>query len=273
MEGKVNIGQIQMHVTADKKQNVMRGMNQIKRLAEEGAQVVVLPEMFCCPYQTSLFSEYAEKEGEETFQMLSEGARENEVYLIGGSVPEISEDGKIFNTSYVFDRSGRKIGKHRKMRLFNIDIKNGQRFREADTLSAGEQITVIDTDYGKIGVMICFDVRFPELARDMALEGANIIFVPGAFNMTTGPSHWEVLFRARAVDNQIFMVGTAPAKDEESPYISYGNSIVVSPWGDVISKMGFGEESKITTIDLNDVYETRQKMQIIDWEKAETTSK
>lgn len=104
-----------------------------------------------------------------------------------------------------------QIGKHRKAHLFDIDIKGGQRFRESDTLTPGNTDTVFETEFGRMGVMICFDIRFPELARMMVNDGARAIFVPAAFNMTTGPAHWELTFRARALDNQIYMVGCAPA--------------------------------------------------------------
>ena len=107
---------------------------------------------------------------------------------------------------------------NKKMHLFDIDIKGGQYFKESDTLTAGDQVTVFDTEFGKIGLCICFDFRFPELARQMVDKGAKVILVPAAFNMTTGPAHWELLFRQRAVDNQIFTLGTAPARNEREEY-------------------------------------------------------
>lgn len=149
------------------------------------------------------------------------------------------EDGeKIYNTSFVFDRSGNQIVRHRKMHLFDIRVDGGQSFCESDTFSAGEDITVFDTEFGKMGLIICFDIRFPELTRLEAFKGAQAVFVPAAFNMTTGPAHWELSFRARALDNQVFMVGCAPARDENAFYVSYANSIVTGPWGDVLARAG-----------------------------------
>ena len=114
-------------------------------------------------------------------------------------MPEKDAEGNVYNTSYIFDREGKQIGKHRKVYLFDIDVKGGQTFKESDTLTAGDSDTVFDTEFGKIGVMLCFDIRFPELSRMMVNDGAKVIFVPAAFNMTTGPAHWELSFRTRAL--------------------------------------------------------------------------
>ena len=152
---------------------------------------------------------------------MSDYARKYHIYLIAGSMPEADDVGKVYNTSYIFDRDGKQIGKHRKAHLFDINVKNGQHFKESDTLTSGDHATVFDTEFGKMGVMICYDIRFPEFARTMALDGARMIFVPAAFNMTTGPAHWELTFRARALDNQIYMLGCAPARDIQAGYISW----------------------------------------------------
>ena len=138
------------------------------------------------------------------------------IYLVGGSLPELAE-GRIYNTSYVYGPDGRRIAKHRKAHLFDIDVQGGQRFRESDTLSPGDRITTFETAFGTMGLCICFDLRFEELARCMCLRGAKVLFVPAAFNMTTGPAHWELLFRQRAVDNQCFTVGVSPARDTRAP--------------------------------------------------------
>ena len=134
---------------------------------------------------------------------------------------------------------------------------------ESETLTPGEDLTVVDTEFGKIGLMICYDIRFPEWSRLMALKGAKVIIVPGAFNMTTGPAHWEISFRVRALDNQVFAVGTAPAQDKEASYTSFGNSILISPWGKVIDKMNFEEGYIINDIDLKEVEEVRKQLPLL----------
>ena len=176
-------------------------------------------------------------------------------------MPEKS-NGKIYNTSYVFDREGRQIAKHRKAHLFDINVVGGQQFQESAVLSPGNQVTVFDTELGRFGLCICFDFRFQELAKCMADQGAQLIVVPAAFNMTTGPAHWELMFRQRAVDNQIFTLGTAPARNEHEEYVSYGNSILVDPWGTVLARAGASEEVILAEIDLTRNESIRQQLPI-----------
>lgn len=245
----MRLAMIQMNVVHDKRKNLAHARELLREAARGGADLAVLPEMFCCPYSNSLFRTYSEEEGGTAWTALSQIARELQINLVGGSMPELS-DGKVYNTSYVFDREGRQIAKHRKAHLFDVQIEGGQQFQESAVLSPGNQITVFDTEFGKIGLCICFDFRFQELAKAMADRGAQLIVVPAAFNMTTGPAHWELLFRMRAVDNQIFTLGTAPARNEAEKYVSYGNSILVDPWGTVLARAGAGEEILRAEIDL-----------------------
>lgn len=205
----MRIALIQMPVLPDKVKNIQTACGKIREAAKNGADFAVLPEMFCCPYDNSCFGAYGEPEGGEAQTALSHLAAELGLYLVGGTVPELSE-GRIYNTSYVYGPDGRQLAKHRKAHLFDIDVQGGQRFRESDTLSPGNAITTFETAFGTMGLCVCFDLRFEELARCMCLRGAKVIFVPAAFNMTTGPAHWELLFRQRAVDNQCFTVGGLP---------------------------------------------------------------
>lgn len=240
---------LQMNVAHDKQKNLERARQMLEQANREGAELAVLPEMFCCPYSNRFFRSYGEEEGGPAWQALSGMAREFSFYLVAGSMPEL-KDGQVYNTAYVFDRTGQQIAKHRKAHLFDIDVEGGQRFQESETLSPGDQITVFDTEFGRLGLCICFDFRFQEMAKAMADRGAQLIVVPAAFNMTTGPAHWELMFRQRAVDNQVFTLGTAPARNEEEEYVSYGNSILVDPWGTVLARAGAGEELLLADIDL-----------------------
>lgn len=259
---KIKLGLAQLNVLESKAQNIMNATAAIEELAKQGADIVVLPEMFSCPYNTNLFEKYAEAKGEYTYNKISECAKENNVIVFAGSIPE-REANKIYNTSFVFNKEGTCIGFHRKAHLFDIDVKDGQYFKESDVLSAGEKATVIDTEYGKIGLAICYDFRFPELSRKMVIDGAKLIIVPGAFNMTTGPAHWELLFRQRAVDNQVYCIGVAPARDENGSYISYANSIVTSPWGDIVMRLGEKAENKLVEIDLDYIESIRQQLPLL----------
>lgn len=234
----------------------------IVKVAELGANVVVLPEMFCCPYVSELFSVYAQDVDGALLRRLSALAEAQKIYLIAGSVPERVED-RLYNTCFVFDPKGACIGRHRKVHLFDINVDGGQYFQESETLSAGQDVTVVDTVYGKIGIAICYDIRFPELARLMVDRGAQILVYPAAFNMTTGPAHWELLARARAVDNQVFVAACAPARDYDSGYIAYGHSLVVDPWGDVLGQLEEEEGYLLGEIDLDVVKDVRRQLPVL----------
>lgn len=232
----MKVSLIQMRVSGEKERDIARAEELVKSAA--GSDLIILPEMFCCPYDTKAFPLYAEPEGGNITSALSRMAREAGAYLVGGSMPE-SEDGKIYNTCFVYDPAGKRIARHRKAHLFDIDVRGGQRFFESETLSEGEDVTVFRTPFGDIGVCVCFDIRFPDFIAKM--RGVTALAVPAAFNMTTGPLHWELLFRARAVDGQMFAFGCAPARDESAGYVSYANSIAVDPWGRVIARAGADE--------------------------------
>ena len=259
----VNIATIQIKVVNNKLENIKKASKYIKEVSAKGADIAVLPEMFNCPYNMDQFADYAEDENGPTYEILSYLASSNNVYIVGGSIPEI-EDNKIYNSCYVFDRKGKKIYKHRKIHLFDIDIEGGQYFMESKTLTPGKELNIFETEFGKIGVLICYDFRFPELSRILVEKGAKIIIVPAAFNMTTGPAHWEILFRTRALDNQIYTIGVAPARDIYSCYTSYANSIIVSPWGDIVSRMNEEEGYCIKSIDLAYVDKIRTELPLLN---------
>ena len=260
---KIKIAAIQMPTVADKMENVRTVKTYLEKIKDENPDFVILPEMFCCPYQTENFPIYAEKEGGPVWQQLSGYAKQYGIYLIGGSMPEKDAEGNVYNTSYIFDREGKQIGKHRKVHLFDIDVKGGQTFKESDTLTAGDSDTVFDTEFGKMGVMLCFDIRFPELSRMMVNDGAKVIFVPAAFNMTTGPAHWELSFRTRALDNQIYMVGCAPARDVSAGYISWGHSIVTDPWGRVIDMLDEKKGILLAELDMDYEEQVREELPLL----------
>ena len=265
----MKLAQIQMHVTSDKAANLRHAEDLLRSV--RGADMAILPEMFCCPYDNACFRAYGEPEGGPAYQMLSRAARELNLWLVGGSLPELDGD-KIYNTAYVFDPTGTCVARHRKMHLFDISVEGGQSFRESDTLSPGNDVTVFDSPWGKLGLCICFDLRFEELARVMTLQGAQAIFVPAAFNMTTGPAHWELLFRQRAVDNQLFTIGTSPARNEQKTYVAWGHSVVCDPWGSVLHQCGAGEELAVTTLDLKRVESVRRQLPILSARREDVYS-
>ena len=198
---ELKIAQIQMPVTADRAENIRRACDMVRQAGD--IDMAVLPEMFCCPYDNACFRPYGGEEGGPAWQALSALAKERGIWLVGGTMPELAA-GRVYNTCYVFAPDGQMAAKHRKVHLFDIDVTGGQRFMESETLTAGDSVTTFDTPWGTVGVCVCFDFRFTELSELMVLAGAKLIVVPAAFNMTTGPAHWELLFRQRAVDGQCY---------------------------------------------------------------------
>ena len=258
-----------MNVVDNKEKNIEKAIQMIKESKRQGADLAVLPEMFNCPYENEKFIEYAEElEGSKTLREISNIAKEENIHVLAGSIPELEKGGEkdtesIYNTAVFFDNNGKLVGKHRKMHLFDIDVKGKIYFKESDTLSAGNDFTVLKTDLATIGIGICYDIRFVELSRIMALNGAELLIFPGAFNLTTGPAHWQLLFRSRALDNQVYTIGVAPALDKDASYNSYGHSIAVNPWGEVIEELGFDEDLKIVEIDLDEIKRIREEIPVL----------
>ena len=260
---EITIALCQMQVVDNKEKNIKKAIEMIEKAVANNADFIVLPEMFNCPYENEKFVEYCENENDSlTLKKISEMAKTNNVYILSGSISE-TKNKNIYNTSYLFDKNGEIIAKHQKMHLFDIDVKDKIYFKESDTLTAGNDITVAETDFGKIGIGICYDIRFPELARLMVNEGAKLLFYPGAFNLTTGPAHWELLFRARALDNQVYCIGVAPALDNDANYNSYGHSIITNPWGEVVVEGDYEEELLISKIDLDEIKRIREELPLI----------
>lgn len=258
----MRIALIQMFVTGSKDTDIGTAVEALHKAKQNKADAAILPEMFCCPYDNACFRTYGEQQNGMAQQALSAAARELSLIVIGGSVPEL-DGGRIYNTSFVYGRDGELLARHRKAHLFDIDIAGGQHFRESDTLSPGNTITTFETEFGTMGLCICFDLRFEELARCMALRGAKVLFVPAAFNMTTGPAHWELLFRQRAVDNQCFTVGVSPARNKSASYVAYGNSIAVDPWGTVLVRAGGEETTLYADLDLSQISTVRSQLPVL----------
>jgi predicted amidohydrolase len=251
-----------MRVVDDKQINLDKATAMIKESADNGADMVVLPEMFNCPYDTQKFMAYSEPvDNSPSLQAVSKAAKMNDIYLFSGSIPELL-DGKVYNSCFIFNRNGQILDIYRKMHLFDVDIP-GMIFKESETVTAGNMITVVDTDLTNVGIAICYDIRFPELFRLMTLKNAGLMVVPGAFNMKTGPAHWKTLIRARAIDNQVYMAVASPAPNEDLSYVAYGHSLIVDPWGKVLCEAGKDEEIIYATIDTSYIDKIREELPIL----------
>ncbi|MEE3362819.1 MAG: carbon-nitrogen hydrolase family protein [Anaerovoracaceae bacterium] len=252
----------QMHCTGSKEENIAHAGSMVRQAAQSGADIVCLPEIWPCLYGNEYFRPNAETEDGRLVSSMSGWAAENGIYLVGGTIP-LLRGGDMYNSCFVFGRDGSIIANHDKVHMFDIDVKGGQSFRESDVFTAGDHATTFETEYGTMGVEICFDVRFPELARMTALAGAKMIFFPAAFNMTTGPAHWHTNLKARALDNQVYVAACSPARDESAPYVDYGHSLVVSPWGDVTAEADETEQTVFAEIDMDRVEEVREQLPLL----------
>ena len=287
---KLRIALCQFPVTDEKDLNHRTASEYLERAAQQGAQMVVLPEIWNSPYATAAFPEYAEElpshnSGETTpintednlspsVALLWKHAIQHNLWIVGGSIPERTADGKIYNTCLVFNPQGEIVAKHRKVHLFDINVPGGIRFFESDTLSPGQTLSYFATPWGNLGLGICYDIRFPEYAMLLSQNyNVKVLIYPGAFNMTTGPAHWELLQRARALDNQCFVVTASPSRvvleEEDSSgqrkyphYTAWGHSTAVSPWGDIVATTDETAGIVMADLDLSKVDEVRKSIPI-----------
>jgi len=253
---------IQLKVKPDKFANIARAEELMTKAVKNDAKLIVLPEMFNCPYGTQYFKEYSEPiPTGPTCQRLSSFAKKNRVTVVGGSIPEVS-NGKLYNTSAVFNPSGNLIAKHRKVHLFDVSLKK-VKMKESSVLTPGESLTTFSTPFGKVGLIICYDVRFPEIFRQMLKKDIRAVVVPAAFSVVTGSAHWKMLMRTRAVDNQIYMVAASPARSYGKGYRAYGHSLVSDPFGVVIAEAGVGEEVIYADLNNDRVEEVRNTLPLL----------
>lgn len=263
MSKKFKIALCQTMVEDDKNYNLNKALEFIEQAAVNGAKIISLGEMFICPYRNNAFIEYAEEEASSiTLKSISDIAKKHSVYVVAGSIPE-KEENRYYNTSYVIGKDGNIIAKHRKMHLFDIDIKDGVYMKESDTFSYGEDITIFDTEYCKVGLAICYDMRFPEIFRIMVQKNVKLVIVPAAFNNVTGPAHWDIIIRNRAIDNQIYFAAASPARNYKETYLAYGHSSVCDPFGEIIGQLDENEDILYSYIDLEYLESIREQLPIL----------
>ena len=237
--------------------NVAGNLNEARRLiaeaAEQGARLVVLPEFFAIMGMAEQDKiAIREQPGQGPIQsFLGEIARQHRIWLVGGSIPlAASAPGKVLNSCLVFDEQGEQVARYDKIHLFNLELGN-ERYDEAKTIEPGNQVVVVDSPFGRIGLAVCYDLRFPELFR--AMKDVDIIVLPAAFTETTGKMHWEVLVRARAVENLAYVIAAAQGGYHVSGRETHGNSMIVGPWGRVLDRLPRG--SGVVIAEVNSSYQ------------------
>lgn len=257
----LSVALVQMNSGADKGANIEAALAAIDEAASGGARLITLPEVWPYLGPDGGNAEAAESVPGPLSEMLAERARRHGIYLhIGSMFERVEGEDRLFNTTLVFDPAGEQIARYRKIHLFDVDLEHDTSYRESDTIAPGDEVVTFELDGTTVGLTICYDLRFPELFRLLALRGAEVILLPAAFTLTTGKDHWETLIRARAIENGVFMVAPAQVGQHPPGLWCYGRSMVVDPWGLVIAQAADRPMTLHATIDLEEVARVRRQV-------------
>lgn len=257
----LTVGLVQINSRSDKAHNLARVEELVAQAAHLGAQLVALPEYVTYLGPKDRYPEVAEPIPGPTTERFAALARSHGIYLLGGSILELSEEpGRYYNTSTLFDPDGNLIARYRKIHLFDVAMGREVAFRESELIKPGSEVVTARVFGCTVGLSVCYDLRFPELYRALADAGAQVLFVPAAFTMFTGKDHWEVLLRARAIENQCFVVAPAQVGRFEPDGWSYGRSLVVDPWGLVVARASDVEGVVVARLDLDLVRRVREQL-------------
>jgi deaminated glutathione amidase len=245
--------------------NLATAARLLKQAADQNAQLVVLPENFAL-MRKDREQPLANKEyfGAGKIQdFLKEQADQHKMWIIGGTIPLASEDSdKIYAASLVFNDKGNCVARYDKMHLFDVNLGGNEEYQESYLIEYGKAPMVIDTPIGRVGLAVCYDVRFPELFRHMQKEGAEIFTLPTAFTVPTGIAHWEVLTRSRAIENLCYFIASCQTGTHSNGRATYGHSEIIDPWGRILSTLAESEGVITAEINLKYLYELREKMPV-----------
>jgi len=265
------VAAIQMCSSHLVEENLSTASSLILEAANNGAKLIVLPEMFAImglnPNDKVTVREPLGKGIIQSF--LSDQAKKNDVWIIGGTIPiECDNNNKVRASSLVFNNDGINVARYDKIHLFDVTVSETEIYKESDTTEPGNDLVVIETPFGKLGLAVCYDVRFPELFRCLFNKGAEIIALPSAFTVKTGEAHWELLSRSRAVENFCYVIGACQGGTHSNGRKTYGNSIIVEPWGSIVSKQeGIKSGVIYSTIDLMKLNEIRKSIPVAQHQK------
>ncbi|MGC4106574.1 MAG: carbon-nitrogen hydrolase family protein [Thermomicrobiales bacterium] len=257
----IAVGMVQLNSRDDVAANLEAAFAGIDEAAANGARLVVLPEVWTYLGPDAGQQDAAEAVPGPLTERLAAKARQHGIYLHAGSILERAEgEPRLFNTSLVFDPAGEVIATYRKIHLFDVDLDADTSYRESDTIAPGDEIVTFDLDGTTVGLAICYDLRFPELFRILALQGAEVILLPAAFTMTTGKDHWETLIRARAIENGVYMVAVGQVGVHPPGLWCYGRSLVADPWGLVVAQAPDRAGVTVAELDLDEVTRVRRQI-------------
>jgi nitrilase len=257
-EGKFKVAAVQMVSEPEVRANLAVAGELIARAAAEGACLVALPEYFCIlGLRERDKVAVREADGHGPIQdFLAAAAAKNKVWLVGGSVPLACADpDRVRNSCLVFDDAGRRVARYDKIHLFGFDL-GAERFQESRSIEPGSEVVTVDAPFGRLGVSICYDLRFPEMYRKMGT--VDLILVPSSFTATTGTAHWEMLLRARAVENQAYVLAPAQGGHHKNGRDTWGHSMIVDPWGKVLPVLAVGAGVVTADIDRAEIARVRQ---------------
>jgi nitrilase len=259
-EGKFRVAAVQMVSEPEVEANLAVAGRLVAQAAGEGAQLVALPEYFCIlGLRERDKVDVRETDGHGPIQdFLAETAARNRVWLVGGSAPlECADPNKVRNTCLVFDQSGRRVARYDKIHLFGFDLGT-ERFEESRSIEAGREVVTVEAPFGRLGLSICYDLRFPEMYRKMGV--VDLILVPSSFTATTGKAHWEMLLRARAVENQTYVLAPAQGGHHKNGRDTYGHSMIIDPWGKVLAVLASGPGVITAEIDHAEIARVRRSL-------------
>lgn len=252
---------VQLCAGPDKEANLALAEQLSRRAVERGAALVVLPEVFSWRGPRDEETQAAEAIPGPTTDRLAALARDLGAVIVGGSILErASGADKVYNTCTVYTPEAGLVATYRKIHLFDVELANHFAIRESDTRLHGADVVVAETRLGKIGLSVCYDLRFPELFRRLTAAGAEIVCLPSAFTFPTGAAHWEILVRARAIENQVYFI--APNQHGRSPsgHLDYGHSLIADPWGTPLARAGDGDGCITAEIDLDYLARVRREL-------------
>lgn len=256
---------VQLSSGADRPANLVRAATLVRTAAARGARLVVLPEVFPWRGPRTEEAAHAEPIPGPTTGAMAAVARECGVHLCMGSMLEAAPGAdRTFNTSVLLGPDGGILAQYRKIHLFDVELPGRVCVRESDARAPGDQTVVVPTPLGRLGLSICYDLRFPELYRRLVHAGAEILLVPSAFTFPTGAAHWEVLCRARAIENQCWLLAANQTGQSPHGFADYGNSLIVDPWGTVTARLGDGEGIALAEIDLEQLARVRREIPCLD---------
>ena len=244
------VGAVQMTSTADRAKNLDTALRLVNEAADLGARLVGLPENFIFMGPEEQRQATAETLEGETISAVREVARRRGVFILAGSIAErVDVPGKTANTSTLVADDGAIVAAYRKIHLFDVNIPDGARYAESEVVVPGDKAVLAPTPLGRIGLTVCYDLRFPELYRKISSLGAEVITIPSAFTLFTGKDHWEVLVRARAVENLAYVMAPAQVGRHSATRQTFGNTMIVDPWGVVLARCPDGEGVCVGRVD------------------------